>query len=364
MKDFVSKHKKIIIVIGSLVIAVLVICACFLFGGSKDKDSDNTDERTVYSITNNNSADKNSEVVDSDTEDMTSKEDKTESTTSKITTENKTEKTTEVTSKTTTEDKTDKNTEKKTDSTTKTEASTKETSTEKQTEYIADSTTERRTEATTERQAESTTNEQTTEKKTESTTNEDKTTSEKTEENKTEHVCNYELVETVEATCTTDGKKTYKCSGCGKTKSEVIKATGHNYKCTVTEATCDKDGKKVYKCSKCGDTYSETIPSGNHSWGETWEEEDVHYGTYDEVIHYILDDGTDITALGWTIEDWSEHEKETGEFHAYWTTTFYHWTSDEYTIINTYHKCSKCGKTELVDTQTVYYHRAGDMTRS
>ena len=172
----------------------------------------------------------------------------------------------------------------------------------------------------------------------------------------------FSLVNTVEATCTTDGKKTYKCSDCGKTKSEVIKATGHNYKCTVTEATCDKDGKKVYKCSKCGDTYSETIPSGNHSWGETWEEEDRHYGDYYMETHYILDDGTDITALGWTIEDWTAHEDEIGEYHAYWTTSFIHWTSDDYTIIKTYHKCSKCGKTELVDSQTIYYHKANEVS--
>jgi hypothetical protein len=34
---------------------------------------------------------------------------------------------------------------------------------------------------------------------------------------------------TTPATCTADGVKTYKCTGCGETKTEVIAATGHTF---------------------------------------------------------------------------------------------------------------------------------------
>lgn len=73
---------------------------------------------------------------------------------------------------------------------------------------------------------------------------------------------------TTEATCTTDGTKTYTCSACGKTKTETIKATGHSYDGgkVTTEATCTKEGTKTYTCATCGDTKTETIAKKSHSY--------------------------------------------------------------------------------------------------
>ena len=51
---------------------------------------------------------------------------------------------------------------------------------------------------------------------------------------------------TKSATCTKDGEKTYTCSGCGETKTEVIKATGHKMGAwrTVASATTQKAGRQ------------------------------------------------------------------------------------------------------------------------
>lgn len=73
---------------------------------------------------------------------------------------------------------------------------------------------------------------------------------------------------TTEATCTTDGVKTYTCSTCGNTKTETVKATGHSYDGgkVTTEATCTKEGTKTYTCAACGGTKTETIAKKSHSY--------------------------------------------------------------------------------------------------
>ena len=85
-----------------------------------------------------------------------------------------------------------------------------------------------------------------------------------TENSKHEHT----YVETiVEATCTANGSKTYKCSSCNDTYSETIPAVGHSYAVTNTvNATCTSNGSKTYTCSSCSDSYSEAISATGHSY--------------------------------------------------------------------------------------------------
>ena len=67
---------------------------------------------------------------------------------------------------------------------------------------------------------------------------------------------------TTEATCTTDGVKTYTCSVCKTTKTETIKATGHKmgeWK-TVTAATTQKEGKQERTCTACDYKETKSIP--------------------------------------------------------------------------------------------------------
>ncbi len=61
-----------------------------------------------------------------------------------------------------------------------------------------------------------------------------------------------EGVVTTEATCGAAGEKTYTCSVCQKTKTEVIPATGeHDWKDDYAEATCESPAMAGKICSKC-----------------------------------------------------------------------------------------------------------------
>ena len=76
---------------------------------------------------------------------------------------------------------------------------------------------------------------------------------------------------TTEATCEKDGVLIKTCkNGCGETKEEVIPATGHSHKATVTAPTCTEQGYTTHTCA-CGDEYVDTYvdPLG-HTWG-AWE---------------------------------------------------------------------------------------------
>lgn len=78
---------------------------------------------------------------------------------------------------------------------------------------------------------------------------------------------------TTEANCGNDGVKTYTCTreGCGKTKTEVITASGEhkwNDGEVTTEATCGKAGVKTFTCTVCNETKTEEIPAtGKHKMG-------------------------------------------------------------------------------------------------
>ena len=118
---------------------------------------------------------------------------------------------------------------------------------------------------------------------------------------------------TTEPTCTKDGIKTYTCNNCATTKTEIIKASGHDYSnewtidkeatcqeegskshhCTrcdakkdvttilktdhhfdsgveTTKATCIKDGIKTYTCKDCKKTKTETIKALGHDYSNNW----------------------------------------------------------------------------------------------
>lgn len=71
-----------------------------------------------------------------------------------------------------------------------------------------------------------------------------------------------------EATCTTDGYKSYICTVCGghKIGGEVIKALGHDLKPTETKkATCFGSGVISYKCTRCSHKEIEFIDKLPHN---------------------------------------------------------------------------------------------------
>ena len=75
-------------------------------------------------------------------------------------------------------------------------------------------------------------------------------------------------VVTTPATCTEAGVKTFTCTLCGDTKTQVILATGHNWNNGVvtTNATCTEAGVTTFACPNCGNTKTQNIPATGHSW--------------------------------------------------------------------------------------------------
>lgn len=70
----------------------------------------------------------------------------------------------------------------------------------------------------------------------------------------------YSTWETVKkASCTSKGKKTRKCSTCGKVETKTIPKS-HKYTSELDKkASTSESGKIIYTCSKCGDKYTEKI---------------------------------------------------------------------------------------------------------
>lgn len=115
---------------------------------------------------------------------------------------------------------------------------------------------------------------------------------------------------TKEPTCTEDGEKTYTCT-CGDTKTEPIKALGHDLKETViTEPTCGTAGSKEITCSRCDYKDTKEIPAtGAHAYSDwvivkeaTCTEEGLRTQTCDvcgDVIEEV------IKATGHTFGEWT-----------------------------------------------------------
>lgn len=76
------------------------------------------------------------------------------------------------------------------------------------------------------------------------------------------------------ATCTEDGFDYFVCAneGCEKTKTESVKATGHDWvnNYVITEATCTKDGLMAQYCKNCGETRNVAIPAVGHKFSQ-WQ---------------------------------------------------------------------------------------------
>ena len=75
------------------------------------------------------------------------------------------------------------------------------------------------------------------------------------------------------ATCTESGSKSHHCTRCGsKADATVIPKTSHNYDNGVitTAPTCTKDGVKTYTCKDCKTTKTEVIKALGHDYSNEW----------------------------------------------------------------------------------------------
>ena len=71
------------------------------------------------------------------------------------------------------------------------------------------------------------------------------------------------LIVITEATCLEDGLE--ECSRCDNYE-KVLPALDHDWE--TTEATCTTDGEKTYTCAVCDETKTEKVDALGHSWGE------------------------------------------------------------------------------------------------
>ena len=141
----------------------------------------------------------------------------------------------------------------------------------------------------------------------------------------------YTWITTINPTCTSDGKKVYKCSVCGDvSQTVVIPAPGHDYQYVITEhPDFYNKGKKVEKCVNCGSIlgppqdaelveftpqYDNTLPLSFNYYGEANDNEFL------QIVEKY--NGKTVVSLKFTTNyDWSVtapsyvniHDKATGK---------------------------------------------------
>ena len=108
------------------------------------------------------------------------------------------------------------------------------------------------------------------------------------------HTHSYVSTVTKEPTCTEPGARLCKCT-CGSSYTETIPALGHDYVGRVTKsATETRDGSKTFTCSRCNDTYTEVIPKHKLTVDEKTEEiEDLLNGIVGDDEKYKVETKTD-----------------------------------------------------------------------
>ncbi len=121
----------------------------------------------------------------------------------------------------------------------------------------------------------------------------------------TNHVHDFVLYETVNASCDEDGYKLFKCS-CGETTEEAIPQLEHDYQYFSTKhPTCTQSGNIKNKCTYCGTVQTEKIDALGHDMSEFVEASRLIYcqregcnrtklaegnGKYAETLAFTFDD--------------------------------------------------------------------------
>ncbi len=73
----------------------------------------------------------------------------------------------------------------------------------------------------------------------------------------------------IDATCTRDGYTLTICKRCGMSeRTAIVPAYGHSYTSDTVAATCSTVGTKTFTCQNCDHRYVETLPALGHTWGE------------------------------------------------------------------------------------------------
>lgn len=140
-----------------------------------------------------------------------------------------------------------------------------------------------------------------------------------------EHKHSYSSQITTEPTCIETGVITYRCS-CGDSYTESIPALNHSYTSTITkEPTTEEEGERTYSCIRCGDSYTEVISRLPEEHKHTYTSAITKEPTCIEtgVITYRCSCGDSYT-----------------ESIPVLNHSYTNWKSDE---TNHWHECSICG---------------------
>ena len=77
----------------------------------------------------------------------------------------------------------------------------------------------------------------------------------------------YYTDESVQPTCTEDGRTSHRCLICGDDTVTVLPALGHDPEViSHTDPTCVSDGETVTVCSRCGEEFTEVFPATGHTY--------------------------------------------------------------------------------------------------
>lgn len=154
---------------------------------------------------------------------------------------------------------------------------------------------------------------------------------------------------TKEPTCTANGEQQYTCTVCHQTKTESVKATGHNWEIKITkDATCTSNGTYRRTCKTCGYFENHTIQATGHKPEIRNKKEatcsTIGYtgDTYCSVCNKKLSSGKTIakTSHTWVKQDNIPATCEKGELEV--------------------EKCSVCGETKETEISDPLGHDYGE----
>lgn len=150
-------------------------------------------------------------------------------------------------------------------------------------------------------------------------------------------------------TCTTAGEQQYTCTVCHQTKTEPVKATGHDWEIKITkEATCTSNGTYRRTCKTCGYFENHTINATGHKpeirnkKEATCSTTGYTGDTYCSVCNKKLSSGQTIakTSHTWVKQDNIPATCEKGELEV--------------------EKCSVCGETKETEISDPLGHDYGE----
>ena len=81
------------------------------------------------------------------------------------------------------------------------------------------------------------------------------------------HIHNYTVSDSVAPSCTSKGRETTTCYGCGNSNTRIIEATAHDYVLSKqTKPTCVAAGEDTYTCSGCNASYTKAVQMVSHNY--------------------------------------------------------------------------------------------------